>query len=63
MQHMEELGSGICDLIAVESMIYLFAAIGHIHYAKTSRLYQQLMLDQMIILGCTNALQNRSSQK
>ena len=39
-------------------MIYLFAVIGHILYAKRSLLYLQMMLE-LIILGCTNALENR----
>ena len=32
-------------LVAVEKVINLFAATGHVHYAKSSRLYLQIMLE------------------
>ena len=39
----ERTGNWNLHLIAVEKMLNLFAATGHIHYAKSSRLYLQLM--------------------
>ena len=39
----ERLGNWNLHLIAVANMINLFAATGHINYAKSSRLYLQLM--------------------
>ena len=41
----ERTGNWILHLIAVERMINLFAATGHIHYAKSARLYLQMMLE------------------
>ena len=32
-------------LIAVERMLNVFAATGHVHYAKSARLYLQMMLE------------------
>jgi len=43
--HAERLGSWSLHLIAVEKMLNLFAATGHIHYAKSARLYLQQMRD------------------
>ena len=39
----ERTGNWNLHLIAVEKMLNLFAATGHIHYVKSSRLYLQLM--------------------
>ena len=39
----ERTGNWHLHLIAVEKMLNLFAATGHIHYAKSARLYLQLM--------------------
>ena len=41
----ERTGDWHMHLIAAEQMLNLFAATGHIHYAKSSRLYLQLMHD------------------
>ena len=42
--HAERTGNWNLHLLATESMINLFAATGHLHYAKSARLYLQLML-------------------
>ena len=44
-------------LIAVEKMMNLFAATGHINYAKSFGFYLQLMPQN--VHGCINALSNR----
>ena len=41
----ERTGDWNLHLIALTKMLNLFAATGHINYAKSSRLYLQLMLD------------------
>lgn len=41
----ERTGNWIMHLVAVEKMINLFAATGHVHYVKSSRLYLQIMLE------------------
>ena len=41
----ERIGNWNLHLIAVGKMMNLFAATGHINYAKSSRLYLQLMLE------------------
>ena len=41
----ERTGNWTLHLVAVGRMMNLFAATGHIHYAKSSRLYLQQMLD------------------
>ena len=42
--HAERTGNWNLHLLATESMINLFAATGHLHYAKSARLYLQLKL-------------------
>ena len=41
----ERTGNWHLYLVTIEQMINLFAATGHLHYAKSSRLYLQLMMD------------------
>ena len=40
----ERIGDWNLHLIAIKKMLNLFAATGHINYAKSSRLYLQLMM-------------------
>ncbi len=39
----ERIGNWPLHLVAVTNMLYLFAATGHINYAKSARFYLQLM--------------------
>ena len=41
----ERTGNWNLHLIAVERMLNVFAATGHVHYAKSARLYLQMMLE------------------
>jgi len=41
----ERTGNWNLHLVAVERMLNLFAATGHVHYAKSARLYLQMMLE------------------
>ena len=41
----ERTGNWSLHLVAVINMMNLFAATGHVNYAKSSRLYLQLMLE------------------
>ena len=41
----ERTGNWHLHLVTMEQMINLFAATGHVHCAKSSRLYLQLMMD------------------
>ncbi len=50
----ERTGNWNLHLVAVERMLNLFAATGHVHYAKSARLYLQ-----MNILGCITASLNK----
>ena len=41
----ERTENWIMHVVAVEKVINLFAATGHVHYAKSSRLYLQILLE------------------
>ena len=46
----EQLGNWNLHLIAVKEMLNMFAVTGHINYAKSSRLYLQLMRLSVAVL-------------